>query len=129
MIGGAAGDALGYAVEFLDNDAIRRHFGDHGITEYSIDRLAHKAVISDDTQMTLFTAAGLLNAYTRHDLTGMLAAGEVKKAYAEWYRTQTEEYIQLTDGFAPAYRENVWLMDIPELYKRRAPGNTCLSAL
>lgn len=33
LIGGAAGDALGYAVEFLDDAAIFSKYGENGITE------------------------------------------------------------------------------------------------
>ena len=54
LIGGAAGDALGYAVEFLDDAAIFSKYGENGITEYSL--VNGVAEISDDTQMTLFTA-------------------------------------------------------------------------
>ena len=58
LIGGAAGDALGYAVEFSDEGSIFRRFGGKGITEYELqDGVAQ---ISDDTQMTLFTSNGLL---------------------------------------------------------------------
>jgi hypothetical protein len=34
LIGGAAGDALGYAVEFLREGQIFRRYGERGITEY-----------------------------------------------------------------------------------------------
>lgn len=50
LIGGAAGDALGYAVEFLDDAAIFSKYGENGITEYSL--VNGVAEISDDTQMT-----------------------------------------------------------------------------
>ena len=36
LLGGAAGDALGYTVEFLDADSIFRRYGGEGITEYSL---------------------------------------------------------------------------------------------
>lgn len=32
LIGGATGDALGYAVEFLQYDTILKHYGKNGIT-------------------------------------------------------------------------------------------------
>ena len=35
LIGGAAGDALGYAVEFLREGQIFRRYGERGITEYA----------------------------------------------------------------------------------------------
>lgn len=71
LIGGAVGDALGYPVEFMSYDAIKEKFGDVGITEYVLkDGVAE---ISDDTQMTLFTATGLLHWETRSSLRGYLA--------------------------------------------------------
>lgn len=33
LLGGAAGDALGYEVEFLSEDEIFSHFGRNGITD------------------------------------------------------------------------------------------------
>lgn len=60
LIGGAAGDALGHAVEFLSEGMIFSRYGESGITEYELTNGV--AQISDDTQMTLFTANGLLYA-------------------------------------------------------------------
>ena len=60
LIGGAAGDALGYAVEFHSHSDIICQYGPQGITEYEL--CGGVAEISDDTQMTLFTATGLLTA-------------------------------------------------------------------
>ena len=56
LVGGAVGDALGYAVEFLPALAIFKKYGENGIIEYELHHGA--AEISDDTQMTLFTATG-----------------------------------------------------------------------
>lgn len=81
------------------------------------------AEISDDTQMTLFTAAGLLcgsatgltndiNIYPKYILA----------AYRDWYKTQTERY-PLRGA------RSSWLVNLPQMFSRRAPGNTCLSAL
>ena len=36
LIGGAAGDALGYVVEFLDEPGITGKYGSNGITEYDL---------------------------------------------------------------------------------------------
>ena len=64
LVGGAAGAALGYAVEFWGEEHIFSRYGPRGITEYHLDAkgVAH---CSDDTQMTLFTANGLHMATTR----------------------------------------------------------------
>ena len=53
---GAVGDALGYPVEFIGEKAIFSQYGDKGIQKYELDPVSGKALISDDTQMTLFTA-------------------------------------------------------------------------
>ena len=66
LIGGAIGDALGYPVEFDKYDYIIKKYGDRGITEFKISNTG-KALVSDDTQMTLFTANGILNAMSQND--------------------------------------------------------------
>lgn len=128
LLGGAAGDALGYAVEFLDDSSIFAQFGEKGITEYQLERITGKAVISDDTQMTLFTANGILVGDTRGNMRGIQGwpRGYVAYAYQDWLYTQTGEYENRAQR---GYNQRSWLCDVPELYVRRAPGNTCLSAL
>lgn len=123
LLGGAAGDALGYAVEFLDEPRILNKYGNRGITSY--DFINGKAMISDDTQMTLFTANALLLGTTRGRTRGIMGSYPTYIAYCykEWYRTQTEEY-----PLAEEYHYT-WLSHLPALFARRAPGTTCLSAI
>lgn len=123
LIGGAAGDALGYAVEFMLEPGIFKAYGNRGITEYRFTQGV--AQISDDTQMTLFTATGLLYGATRGAIRGVMGpyAGYIAKSYRDWLKTQTEHY-PLSDE-----ARDSWLVDVPELFSQRAPGNTCLSAL
>lgn len=64
LLGGAVGDALGAPVEFMSLDAILRKFGPSGITEY-FPAFGKTGAITDDTQMTLFTAEGMLRVVTR----------------------------------------------------------------
>ena len=66
LIGGAVGDALGYAIEFQNEEQIFSRYGENGITSYELDCNTGKALISDDTQMTLFTANGILVGDTRN---------------------------------------------------------------
>ncbi len=124
LIGGAAGDALGYAVEFFSESFIKARFGEKGIAEYQLrDGLAR---ISDDTQMTLFTANGLLVGTTRGYMRGIMGTypSYVATAYLEWYKTQMASYAHCNREFATC-----WLLNVPELFAARAPGNTCLSAI
>lgn len=128
LFGGAVGDALGYTVEFMEEDAIFKKYGKNGITEYDLDPLTGKALISDDTQMTLFTANGLIVGDTRGCMRGVQGwpRGYVAAAYQDWLYTQTGSF---NDRAQRGYNQRSWLCDVPELYNRRAPGNTCLSAL
>jgi len=123
LIGGAAGDALGYAVEFMHEREIFSRYGKSGITEYELRNGV--AEISDDTQMTLFTATGLLYGTTRGMTRGSMGSypGYIHCAYQDWLKTQEEKY-PLPEEF-----HHSWLVNVPGLFSPRAPGNTCLSAL
>ncbi len=135
LIGGAAGDALGYPVEFMGEEQLLKRFGEDGITEYSLDSKTRKALISDDTQMTLFTATGLLYGETRNRPRGTGAAPYVYIArhYEDWLKTQEVPFAKRKaelDALPPEdRRSHSWLADEPRLYNRRAPGTTCVSAL
>ena len=125
LMAGAAGDALGYPVEFMSRKDILAHYGARGITLFELNR-EKKALISDDTQMTLFTANGMLMGITRGCMRGIGGRPEdyVDGAYIDWYYTQTgRKRIQTHGDF-----HYTWLRDIPELAHRRAPGMTCLNA-
>lgn len=122
MMAGAAGDALGYPVEFMNRNEILAKYGAQGITQFEIDRSSGKALVSDDTQMTLFTACSILAGVTHRLAYGIGGAPEdyVDYGYADWYYTQTGKS---TDDHKP-----MWLRDLPEMAHRRAPDTTCLNA-
>lgn len=125
LMAGAVGDALGYEVEFMSRHAILSRFGEQGITKFALDNKG-KALISDDTQMTLFTANGMLMGLTRGYMRGIGGRPEkyVDGAYLDWFYTQTgrKKEILINDF------HYTWLRDLPEMAQRRAPGNTCLQA-
>ncbi len=125
MMAGAAGDALGYEVEFMSRHSIFSRFGGNGITKFALDN-NDKALISDDTQMTLFTANGMLMGLTRGCMRGIGGRPEkyVNGAYIDWYYTQTGRKREMLIGdWHPT-----WLRDLPEMAQLRAPGSTCLNA-
>lgn len=128
LLGGAAGDALGYAVEFWGESEIFSRYGKQGITEYELDEKTGEALISDDTQMTLFTANGLLVGDTIGYMKGIWGTprGFAAKAYEDWLYTQRGSF---QNRAKRKHYQSSWLCDVPALYARRAPGNTCLSAL
>lgn len=121
LLGGAVGDAFGYAVEFDSLAKIRKCFGEQGLTRPVFQD--GKLVVSDDTQMTLFTLEGILRCT---DVNGELATpvwlDEVRHAYLDWYETQLgqQSASSVLHGRLAAR---------PAMRVKRAPGNTCLSAL
>ena len=110
LLGGAIGDAMGANIEFWS----LAHIRDHGI------RPARH--FTDDTQMALFTAEGLIRAVVRAQSRGICAPeGVVHHALLRWYRTQ---------GGRPMMQTcDVGLIADSRLHAEHAPGMTCLSAL
>jgi ADP-ribosylglycohydrolase len=125
LLAGAAGDALGAHVEFMDLPRILKRFGEPGIRDYEAT-YGRIGAITDDTQMTLYTAEGVLRAYARWVDRGIGPAfGSVTaRAYLRWLYTQGV-HSPLVD---PKTIDG-WLSTHRSLFERRAPGNTCLSAL
>ncbi len=111
LIGGAVGDALGVPVEFAARSEVLRLHGPDGVTGFlawSNDRGVsfRPGTYSDDTQMTVATAVGLLRGLRR------------------WRRTGSDEFVaEVYSG----YEEWLSLQDVES--QSRYPGNTCLSAL
>jgi ADP-ribosylglycohydrolase len=130
LLGGAIGDALGAPIEFYSIRQIKERYGALGVSGY-IEFANGYGEFTDDTQMTLFTAEGLLRSWHRSILKGIGGATNdiVYDSYLRWLYTQD---ICMKDGLKNKGLlgvENGWLIKQTGLYQQRAPGNTCLSAL
>ncbi|MEV8096700.1 ADP-ribosylglycohydrolase family protein [Kitasatospora sp. NPDC085879] len=110
LVGGALGDALGWPVEFKRLDDIRDRFGPQGLRSPAAG--GRGGEVTDDTQMTLFTAEGLLRGGSRED---------VHRAYRRWMLTQRLP--------GPERHPDGWLLAQDFLYASRAPGTACTSGL
>ncbi|MCM0614859.1 ADP-ribosylglycohydrolase family protein [Paenarthrobacter sp. TYUT067] len=123
LLGGALGDSLGYAVEFDSIAAIRARYGSEGLKTFGqLDGASH---FSDDTQMTLYTVDGLVEALEWAN--DGVAADEIAclwLAYLRWLATQDVA----VDSAAPVPQPR-WIDAQEVLRHRRAPGNACLSGL
>lgn len=108
LLGGALGDALGYPVEFEKVSQMSQ--------EHDFDKIVGKLIVSDDTQMTLFTANALL-------LDGNLRIN-TWNCYQDWLETQFKQ-----GKSELSHRPISWLMEYPEMYASREPGRTCLMTL
>lgn len=116
IIGGAIGDASGYPIEFSTYGEIIDFCGEKGLNYQVIDEEG-KARFSDDTQMALFTAEGILSSDGN-------PTEEVYKSYHRWLYTQEKhKYRELGDIY------NGELINYPEMNKDRAPGLTCVASL
>ena len=123
LLGGALGDSLGYAVEFDDIHAIRTRFGPAGLQDFSA--LETGSHFSDDTQMTLYTVDGLLEALEwANSGVGADTNACLWLAYLRWLGTQGVPVPPSAPVQPPRW------IDTQEVLKtRRAPGNACLSGL
>ena len=132
LLGGAIGDALGYPVEFMKLKEIKEKFGHKGITELILDSKTGKALISDDTQMTLFTADGIVWACERDsNRTGLFTRDGIYPSYLRWYYTQTNEMPTSSDeGLleSQCHEEKGSILNYKELFSQREPGVSCLTA-
>lgn len=123
LIGGAIGDALGYPVEFMSAALIFSRYGQRGINDYELsDRWA---LISDDTQMTLFTAYGVICGRAADKAEGVDRAyiKQLENAYREWHAIQTRA------NPMPALDHYSQFIMVTGMRESRAPGRTCMSAL
>ena len=155
LLGGAAGDALGYAIEFDREEAIAARYGSHGIRDYQLDERG-LAPFSDDTQMTLYTANSLLCSLaalsaqasgSAHASGGAqdsddgptlvsptpapvtLPSPAVLAAYAPAQMAQFYvEWMYTQVSPFPLAEPKAWISSLPELFASRAPGVTCMNA-
>jgi ADP-ribosylglycohydrolase len=92
-------------------------FGPEGVTDI-VPAYGQIAAITDDTQMTLFTAEGLIEARK----TGTDPVEAIWNAYQRWHHTQGGPLPEEADP-------NQGLLAISEMHNMRAPGLTCMGAL
>jgi ADP-ribosylglycohydrolase len=106
LLGLAVGDALGAPVEFMSFVEIKNKYGEEGIQDFDSWGGYRAGYYTDDTQMALATARGCIKASEKWKSDGVFEhTPYVYREYLKWLETQND----------PS--------------QRRAPGNTCLSAL
>lgn len=128
LLGGALGDTLGAPVEFINYQQILRRYGRGGI-ERPEEGEQGLFEITDDTQMTLFTAEGLLRARVAQaaDRTASVPA-IVHHAYLRWLHTQGEDNPHFSSSCGYSSDDGFLIRQV-ELFKQQSPGLTCTSAM
>jgi len=136
LIGGAIGDSLGWPIEFSDIERIRKKYGKNGI----LGHIQTPAEITDDTQMTLYTAEGLMRMYIREKVEKKEPSYSVLlRSYHRWLSRQVgysvnkhsrgTEYYKLTKKQFDIILDSGFLVHNKALNKMRSPGTTCTGAL
>lgn len=124
LLAQALGDAFGYIIEFDKWESIKSMYGGNGLA-YEPSNL--ELVATDDTQMALFCLEGMINAAKKAEESGRKLedpTDELYKSFLDWNSTQDIYHLADLD-----LKSKDGLLAYEELYERRAPGNTCLSAL
>ena len=120
IIGGAIGDAFGAPVEFMKLKKIKKRFGENGIT-YLTENKRNIINFTDDTQLTMFTADGLLKSAAAHHFNSVCPPDYdiMFDSYRTWYKLCAEGKKQ----------NKGWISEIEDLQGTRGSGKTCMAAL
>lgn len=123
LFGGAIGDALGAPVETMDWPAIRERFGESGVQALA-STTDGPGRVTDDTQLMLFTAEGMLRGYVRiqeHDIYAPTST--IHHALIRWLTTQG------MPTAVPCIDRDAGLIGDPRLHARRTPSEACIETL
>jgi ADP-ribosylglycohydrolase len=130
FLGGALGDALGSDLEYDTVDQILAKVGPTGPTALREAYGVHGA-ITDDTQLTMFTAEGLVRGRIAVRMLGNDdPIPEVQFAYQRWWYSQGVDWSSAAGVFLGDHAEpDGWLIRVPGLFSTRSPDQTVARAL
>ena len=124
LLGGAIGDALGAPLENLTYQQIRKKFGSMtGFVEHD----AHWGRVTGNTQLTCYTAEGVIRSFQRYKNRGICSVQNVLEyTYHRWLEAQNAiGPIAVSTG----HGQTGWLMNVPELRFTRGKSLTLRHAL
>jgi ADP-ribosylglycohydrolase len=88
------------------------------------------SLVTDDTQMTMFTLEGVIRAHHRMRHTGSADLVPVlQHAYQRWLHTQKTEWDKARGPWSTLESPDGWLITNQALFRTQAPGLTCVTAL
>jgi ADP-ribosylglycohydrolase len=129
LLAGALGDALGASIEFHRWPTIQQLHDPAGLAGLEPSPDHPEALITDDTQLTIFTADALIRSRLEQIQNGATSARHhLHHAYLRWLETQGGTNAALRGELANPPPDG-WFVDDQRLWTRRAPGRTCLQAL
>ena len=101
LLGGACGDALGYPVEHKVHSQIVSIYGENGIQKMEVSDTG-EALITDDTQMTIYTAQGLIHA-AENNCGFSETVSEVHKSYLRWIGSLLHNELEIAQLYQSLY--------------------------
>jgi|GEM_PF-1417356 len=125
LLGGAIGDALFFPRRARHTD-VPLPEKEERLTDLECHDAVDRALVSDDTQLTVFTADGLIWADRRAHERGVYAyIPSVFYGYQKWFYTQTGHFADAEYEFLADSRVLRW----EELFARRVDHSASLDAL
>lgn len=125
LLGGATGDALGYPVEMLSRTEMFERYKVKNSLELLDTLAAQPLVVSDDTQLTLYTLDGLSEVLEwNNDGQAADELACIWLAYLRWYRSTGNSY-----PAAAPFALTRPLDAQPSMSVARGPGKATLAAL
>ena len=119
LLGGAIGDAFGANIEFLNLNQIKEQYGESGAQFKKLKNDENIKKITDDTQMTLYTADGLIKSFIKQGNINDIDFACIYDSYLDWMRAQEQRPI----------KGHGWINSLSSMKDIMAPGNTCTMAL
>ena len=117
LFGGAIGDAFGYEIEFSTIGSIQSRYGKAGLQQPVFHN--GKLIVSDDTQMTLFSLEAVNTCDAQTPITEVVE--RIRLAYLDWYHTQLKN--------PETYNYTGIIGRSKVLQVMRAPGNCCMTSM
>ncbi len=129
MLGLALGDALGCEIKSKSYKQIKKDYGKKGLLKPIRSKQTKSALISDETQLMLFTAHGILWTAANGGTTAADYTDNVFLALQQWLYTQTKQTV-----YENIIGKNVGnypcaLLELDELMKKRSPTKTLIQTL
>ncbi len=131
FLGAAIGDALGSPIEDMSMIQIERRFGKGGISSFMRNQEMLGA-ITDDTQMMLFTAEGLLQSLSQTKGKERTNTSYIDATYLgamRWLRSQNLLSEQSDYKFANQIFGASWLTRVKDIFVVRSPNDTIINSL
>lgn len=121
LLGMAAGDAMGFAVDGRSRQEIRHNYGPNGLLGY--DLVNGYADVTSYTQLAAFTANGLLLGLSRGQMLGKMAP------FIKYVGLSSQEWAACQLGYTSGGKTYCWLTRKDELRHRRCMDTRMLDTL